>query len=129
MPDVKRGPSKRKRWAILLLIVTVLFGVIFSGRSVVDRAKMVQKGMTRAEVQQIMGSPRLRYQEGKLEGSGNLRVEIGECWERGGVVRLFVDNLKRKMGLLNSFKTRGQYSVEIRYDGSDHVESVEIRDD
>ena len=83
--------------------------------------------MTRAEVHEIMGPSQLLFREGGEIG-GTVRIEAGECWDHGGAMRVSFDDLRRKLGLLKSFKLRSQYPVEIRFDESDRVEAIEIRE-
>jgi hypothetical protein len=128
MDDAKDRPRKWKRWLVVLLMAFVLCGWLVLGSSPILRARKVRVGMTRAEVHQIMGASQLRFKEGGVIG-GSVRIEAGECWDDGGALKANFDHWRRKLGLLNSFKTRGQYAVEIRFDASDRVEIIEIRDE
>lgn len=127
MPDAKRRTLKWRQWAILLLVSAVIVAWFFSTHSPIQRAKKIQSGMTRSEVHQIMGPSQLRFKEGGMEIGGSVRIEAGECWDYGGAFGAWVDHFKRKLGLLNTFKIRSQYPVEIRFDGLDRVQEIEIR--
>src|SRR5687767_3065853 len=99
MDDATVRPRKWKRWAVALLIAITAGGWLLIGRSPVDRARKIQTGMTRSEVHQIMGPSQMRFKV-LVDVGASARIEAGECWDSGGVVRANIDHWRRKLGLL-----------------------------
>ena len=128
--------NKWRQPCIVLSIVLLALAISLLCDTPVQRARNVSSGMTRAEVHQIMGQPLMQFRVSDAElhlrlpkpVDGIYGTESAECWDYGGVPGRYVDLIKRKLGLLKSFKRRADYPVEIRFDESDRVVAVEIRE-